>query len=133
MKQTVIIESGADGTFSAFAPDMQNVPVGTGATVEETVRDFLACIGEMRDVYREDGRPVPDELEADFDFRYDVPSLFAAFPFLNMSRTAEAMGINASVMRRYACAGGRISRYRKKAIEDGIRAIGERLLHVSIA
>ena len=133
MKQRVIIESGADGRFSAYAPDMRNVPMGTRATVEETIQDFLTCIGEMRDVYREEGRPVPDELEADFDFQYDVSSLFAAFPFLNMSRTAEAMGINASVMRRYASAGGRIAPGRKRAIEKGIRAIGERLRHVSIA
>lgn len=133
MKQRVIIESGADGRFSAYAPDMRNVPMGTGATVEETVQDFLACIGEMREVYREDGRPVPDELEADFDFRYDVSSLFAAFPFLNVSRTAEALGINASVMRRYVCAGGRITPARKQAIEDGIHRIGEQLCQVSIA
>lgn len=134
MKTKAVIEAGTDGMFGIYAPDLTNTISGSGPTVEEAVRDFEAAYRDAVAVFEEEGLPVPEELRGvQFVYQYDVAALFAAFPFLNMSRTAEAMGINASVMRRYACAGGRIARSRKQAIEDGIRAIGERLCRVRIA
>lgn len=131
MKQRVIIEWGSDGTYSAYAPDMQNAPIGTGNTAEETRQDFLNTVHEMREVYIEEGKTVPEELNAEFDFQYDISALFSAFPFLNISKTADALGINASLMRQYS-KGQYVSKQRTQEIEMGIRQLGTLLQNVSL-
>ena len=131
MKQRVIIEWGSDGTYSAYAPDMQNAPIGTGNTAEETRQDFLNTVQEMREVYIEEGKTVPEELNAEFDFQYDISALFSAFPFLNISKTADALGINASLMRQYS-KGQYVSKQRTQEIEMGIRQLGTLLQNVSL-
>ena len=131
MKQRVIIEWGSDGTYSAYAPDMQNAPIGTGNTAEETRQDFLNTVHEMREVYIEEGKTVPEELNAEFDFQYDISALFSAFPFLNISKTADALGINASLMRQYS-KGQYVSKQRTQEIEMGIHQLGTLLQNVSL-
>lgn len=131
MKKNVIIEWGNDGSYSAYAPDMQSAPIGTGATAEECKQDFLNTVQEMREVYMEEGKNVPEELSADFDFRYDISALFSAFPFLNISKTAKALGINESLMRQYS-KGQYVSKQRTLEIEAGIHELGARLQQVSL-
>ena len=131
MKQRVVIEWGSDGTYSAYAPDMQNAPIGTGNTAEETKQDFLNTVQEMREVYMEEGKTVPEELNAEFEFQYDISALFSAFPFLNISKTAQELGINASLMRQYS-KGQYVSKQRTREIEMGIHQLGSRLQEVSL-
>lgn len=131
MKQKVIIEWGKDGSYSAYAPDMQNAPIGTGNTAEETKQDFLNTVREMREVYMEEGKTVPEELNAEFNFQYDISALFSAFPFLNISKTAHALGINESLMRQYS-KGQYVSKQRTLEIEAGIHELGARLQKVSL-
>ncbi len=131
MKQRVIIEWGTDGTYSAYAPDMKSAPIGSGATADETRQDFLNTVQEMREVYIDEGKTVPEELNAEFDFQYDISALFSAFPFLNISKTAQALGINASLMRQYS-KGQYVSKQRTLEIEAGIHNLGTRLQQVSL-
>ena len=131
MKQRVIIEWSKDGSYSAYAPDMKSAPIGTGNTAEETKQDFLNTVREMREVYIEEGKSVPEELTAEFDFQYDISALFSAFPFLNISKTAQALGINESLMRQYS-KGQYVSKQRMIEIEEGIHELGARLQQVSL-
>ena len=132
MKQRVVIETGTDGRFGAFAPDMQNAPIGTGDTVEETFADFLNSVKEMKESFYEDGMPVPEELNAEFVVCYTLSAFFAAFPCLNASKAAEAMGINASLMRQYSSGKARISLKRLHQIEEGLHAIGRQLQSITL-
>lgn len=132
MTQRVIIEWGEDGIYNAYAPDMQNVPIGTGDSAEEAKADFLNTVQEMREVYEEEGKKIPDELNAKFDFQYDVSAVFSAFPFLNVSKIGELFGINASLMRRYSKGEKYISKQRTREIEEGLHRIGAQLQNVSL-
>ena len=70
MKQRVVIEWGSNGTYSAYAPDMQNAPIGMGKTAEEARLDFLNTVQEMREFFIDEGKTVPEELNAEFDFQF---------------------------------------------------------------
>lgn len=132
MTQRVIIEWGEDGIYNAYAPDMQNAPIGTGKTAEEAKADFLNTVQEMREVYEEEGKQIPEELNAKYNFQYDVSSVFSAFPFLNVSKIGELLGINASLMRRYSKGEKYISRQRMREIEEGLHRIGAQLQNISL-
>jgi len=132
MQRTVIIESGEDGMYNAYSPDMVNVPIGIGSTADEAKTDFLNTVNEMREVYKEDGRTVPAELDANFVYKYDLSAVFSMFPFLNMSRTADALGINASLMRRYSTGEKKISQQRIRSIENGLHHIGAQLQELTL-
>lgn len=132
-KQRVIIEGGEDGRYNAYAPDMKNVPIGTGNTAEETRLDFLNSVKEMCETFEEMGKPVPEELKAEFDFQYDISAVFSALPFLNVSKTAQMLGINASLMRRYSKGEQYISQQRTKEIENGLHQLGIRMQQISLA
>ena len=63
MKKVIVtIERGEDGGYSLYAPDLQNVIIGMGDTVEQAKVDFSAGYRGMVETYQEDGVPVPAEL-----------------------------------------------------------------------
>lgn len=80
MKAEVIIERGADGTYSAYIGS-DNVPfglIGDGRTVQETMDDFLNSADEMKEYYREQGKAFP---EIEWKFKYDVASFLQYYAF----------------------------------------------------
>lgn len=60
----VQIEKQSDGTYIAYntTGDMVQL-VGTGETVAEAKDDFMNSVEEIIESYKEDGMPVPAELE----------------------------------------------------------------------
>lgn len=80
MKAEVIIERGADGTYSAYI-ESDNVPfglIGDGKTVQETIADFLNSADEMKEYYQEQGKEFP---EIEWKFKYDVASFLQYYAF----------------------------------------------------
>lgn len=80
MKAEVIIERGADGTYSAYI-ESNNVPfglIGDGKTVQETIADFLNSADEMKEYYQEQGKEFP---EIEWKFKYDVASFLQYYAF----------------------------------------------------
>ncbi len=80
MKAEVIIERGADGTYSAYISS-DNVPfglIGDGRTVQETMDDFLNSADEMKEYYQEQGKEFP---EIEWKFKYDVASFLQYYAF----------------------------------------------------
>ena len=126
-KLTAIIEKGEDGSYSIHAPELENVIIGEGDTVVEAKADFAIRYAEMVEVYIDDGKPVPDELrDVEFEYRYDLSAFYDAHPYLNVSKLAEHMHINASLMRQYR-RGQYISEEQVMRIQEGIRSIGREL------
>ena len=94
--------------------------------------DFLAAYEEVKAAYQEMGKPVPDELqEVEFEYQYDLGAFYDAHPYLNVSQTAQYIGVNAALMRQYR-RGQYISRKQLERIQEGIRAIGRELSEVSL-
>lgn len=128
MKKVIaIIERGEDGTYGIHAPQLENVIIGEGETVAEAKEDFLNSYNEMAESYIDDGAPVPEELrDIEFEYRYDISAFYDAHPYLNVSKLAEHMNINASLMRQYR-QGQYISEEQVMKIQEGIRSVGREL------
>lgn len=101
MKVTAIIEKGNDNFFSIFTEeDVSNFAFGGyGETVAEAREDYMTCIQEMREIAQEEGKEFPEDIEV--EFRYDIPSFFNYFDWINISAFAKQAGINESKMRAY--------------------------------
>jgi len=128
MKQVkAIIERGADGSYSIYTPTLKNAIIGEGKTVAEAKEDFMIGYQEMVETYQEDGKPVPKELDGiEFAYQYDLAAFYEAHPYLNVSKIAQYVGINDTLMRQYR-RGQYISEAQVLRIQNGIRAIGKEL------
>ena len=75
---------------------------GYGYSAREAKADFMEGIRESLETAKEMGKEVPVSAEdIEVDFRYDLPSFFNDFDWINISAFAKAAGINESKMRAY--------------------------------
>ncbi len=128
MKKVIaIIEKGSDGLYGIHAPELENVIIGSGNTVAEAKKDFENSYTEMVECYVDENRPVPEELkDIEFEYRYDLSAFYNAHPYLNVSKLAEHLHVNASLMRQYK-RGQYISEDQVFRIQEGIRSVGREL------
>ena len=126
MKVTVIIEKNKTGLFSAFVEDeLPDFALnGQGFTVEEAKGELTRAYDEIKELLVEEGKVAP---ELEFEYSYDIPSLFSEFNMINISRFAKSIGINPGLMRRYACGETFASENQLRRIENGVRTLGQRL------
>ena len=126
MEVIVVIERNKTGLFSAYMED--DLPDfalnGQGFTVEEAKNELICAYNEIKELLIEEGKTIP---ELEFEYRYDIPSLFSEFNMINISRFAKSIGINPGLMRRYACGDTFASENQLKRIEYGVRSLGRRL------
>lgn len=101
MKLTAIIEKGEGQFYTIYTQG--GIPKyhigGCGESVEEAQKDYMECINEMREIAKEAGDSFPEEVEV--EFRYDIPSFFNYFDWINITAFAKQAGINESQMRAY--------------------------------
>ena len=133
-KAIIIIEKGLDGGYSVFpSDDIQSVIIGDGDTVEEAKADFLNSFDEAIRFLKEDGLPVPEDMQdVEFEFRYDLSSLFDYFSFINVSKLAKVLGINPSLMRQYKNGSAYISERQIHRIEEGIHRLGKQMMEIKL-
>ena len=133
-KIVAIIEKGTDGRFAITSSQSfgKNHFGGFGETIEEAKADFRESVEDCRDLALADGECVPEEYQV--TFRYDMPSFFEDFDFINASRFAQYAGINESKMRQYKYKSGAAFPGEKttKKIVAAIHRIGAELSSVSI-
>lgn len=133
MKTIALIEKGKDGTFGVYTPNIETTFIGEGATVAEAKADFKNSVEEVLAAYRESGEPLPEELQdIEFEYKYDVASIFDYFDFINITKFAKRAGINAALMRQYKSCGTYISEAQASKIEKALHAIGKELSAVSL-
>ena len=92
---------------------------GYGENVKSAKDDFIVSVRESLAGAAKEGATAPDKI--DITFKYDIPSFFNYFDYLNVSKFAEYAGINESRMRAYksglAFPGEKTTRKIMKAIE----------------
>ena len=121
MQIVAIIEKGKDGFFSVRSEQKigRYFFGGYGESVKAAKEDFIESVHESLAGAVKEGAECPDKI--DISFRYDMPSFFNYFDFINVSRFAEFAGINESRMRAYksgiAYPGEKTTRKIMKAIE----------------
>lgn len=135
MKQTVrIAVEGEMGkkNFSTYMLDdigSRYAIHGYGSTAREAIEDTYTSLSEMRELAKEENQPFPD---IDLTFVFDVASLFSYYPYLKMSAVATKMGINQSLMRKYASGIRKPSTKRLQEIQHCITTISTELHSVSL-
>ena len=132
MRTIALIEKDENG-FGIFTPDLESTIIGEGKSVEEAKADFMNSYKEVIDSYIENGEAVPEELiDLEFEYKYDVASVFNEFPFINATKLAEYLGISPGLMRHYKAGDTYISEAQAKRIETGLHEFAERLLQVAL-
>ena len=134
MKTRAIIETGPDGGFDVYLPDIEHhLFYGTGASVQEAKESLEDTYQEILDIYKEDGKPIPKELQdLEFDYKYDIASFFDEFNWINISALAKVLGMNASLLHQYKKGNTYISHQQMKRIESGIHELGRKMLAFSV-
>ena len=133
MKTIALIEKGKDGTFGIFTPDLQHTIIGQGITVTDAKSDFENSIKEMIASYTEQKNELPNELQKiQFEYKYDLASLFDQYDFINVSKFAHMAGINASLMRQYKSGNQYISENQLSKIEETIHKIAREMAAIKL-
>lgn len=132
MKLTAVIEQSSDKFFSIYTQDssLEWVFGGYGASVEKAMQDYMASIEEMRNLAKEEGKSFPEEVE--IQFRYDIPSFFNYFDWINISAFAKKAGINESKMRAYKTGAVSPSKATLDKIQATIKAMSGQMACVSL-
>lgn len=103
---------------------------GYGYSVKEAKDDFMRSIEEMREISLKEGKNFPKDLEV--EFKYDIPSFFNCFDFVNISKFAARAGINESKMRQYKTGAAFASEATTRKIMETINQIGAELQAVRL-
>lgn len=102
MKVQVIIERGADGTFSAYIAGDNKLPfglLGEGNTVQATKDDFVGGYEDMRAYYKEKNKDFP---EVEFEFKYDLPSFLQYYAYaFTLAGLERITGVNQRQLSHY--------------------------------
>jgi hypothetical protein len=105
MRIIAIVEKGKDGLFSIWSEQSfaNHFFGGYGASVEEAKKDFLDSVTEALSKCRkeDEGFTDPEYDEIHIYYRFDIPSFFNYFDWINVSEFARYAGINESKMRQY--------------------------------
>ena len=122
MQIVAIIEKGSDGFYSIRSEQKVGRYFfgGYGDDVKSAKEDFMESVNESVKEAAKEGAEMPEGIEV--SFKYDIPSFFNYFDFLNVSKFAEYAGINESRMRAYksglAYPGERTTRKIMRAVES---------------
>lgn len=129
-KVTAVIETGPDHRFSVYVKD-DGYPygiIGTGDTIAQAKEDFMIGYEEMRDCVSESGVKF---VEAEFVFRYDIPSFLQEFAYaFTLSGLERITSINQKQLGHY------VSGYRKPSqrtigrMENGIQKFCKQLSEI---
>ena len=130
MKAKVIIERGTDGVFSLYMDgDKFDFGLnGQGDTVESAKEDFLMSYKELKDMYSDEGKNVPN---LDFVYEYDVASFLNYYDgILSKSGLEKITGINQKQLWHYSSGRRKPSRETIKKIQEGLNRFAKDLNQV---
>ena len=121
-----IIERGSDGLYSVYSEcHLGNSYFGGfGKSVADAKTDFMTSIHEAIQEEMDAGHNTPDLKEIQIEYRYDIPSFFNFFDYLNVSKFAEFAGINESKMRAYKSGAAYPGEKTMAKISRAVKSIG---------
>lgn len=126
-KINVLIERGVDGTYSAFIADnnCEFGCIGEGKSVEETKKDFLVAVDEMKEVYHKNGKEFPD---VEFNFTYDVASFLNYYAYaFTLAGLARITGVNQGQLSHYVTGRRKPSKTTVEKIEQSLHAFANEI------
>lgn len=134
VKIKAIVEKGSDGLYSIYSEDHfgNSYFGGFGDSVSKAKDDFVESIREAINEQLSEGQKVPDIDGISVEYRYDIPSFFNQFDFLNVSKFAEFAGINESKMRAYKSGASFPGEKTTQKIITAAHKIGEELRTASL-
>lgn len=134
VKVKAVVEKGPDGLYSIYSDDHfgNSYFGGFGDSVAKAKKDFLESIRESINEQESEGKKVPAFEDVSVEYRYDIPSFFDFFDFINVSRFAEYAGINESKMRAYKSGISYPGEKTTKKIVDAAHAIAAELNATSL-
>lgn len=129
MRIRALVEKN-DNNFYAITTEQAvvgNYFAGYGYSVQEAKADYMESVREMLEMSKEEGKDVPDVEDIKVDFRYDIPSFFNFFDWINISAFAKQAGINESKMRAYKSGLATASEKTVSKILRTVKAMGAEL------
>lgn len=124
-KVRVFLERGADGSFGVYMPDDNGLDwgaIGEGETMEEAIADFKASYEEMKEYYKEEGKPFE---EVEFAYSYDVPSFLSYYKGLvTLAGLGRITGINQRQLSQYVSGYRKPSEKTTRKIENALHSFG---------
>ena len=132
-KINVVIERGIDGSFSAYIADdnCEFGCIGEGKSVEETKADIMKAVGEMQEVYAEEGSKFPD---VEFDFIYDMASFLNYYAYaFSLAGLARITGVNQGQLSHYVTGRRRPSKSTVEKIEQSLHDFANEIGQVKFA
>lgn len=126
MKTTALVEKGKDGRFGVFTPELSSTIIGEGATAAEAKEDFCNSYIELISSFSE--QELPSELKnLEFEYKYDIASIFDYFDWINVSAFARHAGLNSSLLHQYKKKSTYVSQKQMKRIESALHSLGAEL------
>ena len=122
-----------DGSFSAYIADdnCEFGCIGEGKSVEETKADFMKAVGEMQEVYAEEGSKFPD---VEFDFIYDMASFLNYYAYaFSLAGLARITGVNQGQLSHYVTGRRRPSKSTVEKIEQSLHDFANEIGQVKFA
>lgn len=132
MSYIVTIAKDSDGSYIAYNEELQGIAIGNGKTVEEAKEDYFNTLNEIKSIWEEEGKELPEICKEKPIFKFDVSSLFEFYKSINVAGFANFVGINASLLRQYKLGNTYISDSQLKKIEDGVHKLGEELISLKL-
>ena len=107
---------------------------GYGESVEEAKDDFLKSVHEALQEARlsDDAFFAPEYDQVRISYKYDIPSFFNYFDWINVSKFADYAGINESKMRQYKSGLSYPGERTSKKIFSAIRRIRDDFNSISV-
>ena len=119
--------------FSAYIADdnCEFGCIGEGKSVEETKADFMKAVGEMQEVYAEEGSKFPD---VEFDFIYDMASFLNYYAYaFSLAGLARITGVNQGQLSHYVTGRRRPSKSTVEKIEQSLHDFANEIGQVKFA
>jgi hypothetical protein len=131
MKRVCIIEKTNKG-YDIYLKS-QDLLSSNGKNISEAIENFQIAIKEYSEYCDSIGIASSiDSKKLEFEYRFSLETFFDHYDFINVSKLAEKIGINKSLMRRYKLGNAYASKARLLKIEEEIHCIGEELLNVNL-
>lgn len=130
MKKVKVFIEKSDYGFSAYMDDtpLDYSCIGEGKTVDETIADFRQAYADMREYYREEGKPFE---EIEYEFYYDTASFLdeycKAFSLAGLERIT---GVSQAQLGHYLHGRRKPSARTIARIQEGVRRFARDLTAV---
>ena len=106
---------------------------GFGDSVAEAKEDFMSVVKEAQEDYVAAHGELPEELEnVSVTYQYDIQSFFSCFDWINITKFAQAAGVNESKLRLYKVGKAFAGERTRAKLQAAVRRMGAELSSASL-